>query len=118
MIRPTRRAVFLFAAGLPLAMLLIVAAPQWWTVCLQYAGVTIAAMLADHFSGPIFGRVNGTMMMLFSLAGAAGPLATGYLFDRFGRYREAALLLVAIFLVSCLSAVAQGRLKNPTPETV
>lgn len=58
MIRPTRRAVFLFAAGLPLAMLLIVAAPQWWTVCLQYAGVMIAAMLADAFLAFPLRRLN------------------------------------------------------------
>jgi MFS family permease len=72
---------------------------------------TIVAMLTDHFAGPGIGRVNGTMMMLFALTGAGGPLATGYLFDRFGGYLEAMLLIAGVFLLSCLFAAALGRMK-------
>jgi MFS family permease len=77
---------------------------------------TIVAMLADHFSGSSFGRVNGIMMTLFALVGASGPLVTGYLFDRFARYQESVLLMAGIFLMSCLFAVAQNRMKKPIPE--
>ncbi len=72
---------------------------------------TIAAMLTDHFGGPAFGRVNGTMMMLFALTGAAGPLTAGYLFDRFGRYLEAMLLISGVFILSCFFAAALARMK-------
>ncbi len=63
-----------------------------------------------------YGRVNGTMMMLFALAGAFGPLVTGYLFDLLGRYREGILLLAATFVLSCLFAAALGRMRRPGGE--
>jgi MFS family permease len=77
---------------------------------------TIAALLTDHFGGPGFGRVNGTMMMLFAFSGSLGPVTIGYIFDRLGRYREGALLLAAIFLCSCLFAAALEKLKRSGAE--
>ena len=58
MIRPTRRAVFVFAAGLPIAMFIVITAPQSWALCLEYAGAVILAMLADAFLAFPVRRLN------------------------------------------------------------
>jgi MFS family permease len=79
---------------------------------------TIAVMLADHFSGPAFGRVNGTMMMLFAATGALGSVATGFFFDLTGRYRESVALMAVFFLISCAPAAALERIKKPDKKPV
>ncbi len=73
-------------------------------------------MLADHFSVPAFGRVNGTMKMLFATMGALGSAATGYFFDLTGRYRESVLLMAVFFLISGFPAAALERVKKPAKK--
>jgi uncharacterized protein (DUF58 family) len=47
MIRPTRRAVLIFAAGLPLSLLLVSIFPAAWVFTLDYGGLVLLAMTAD-----------------------------------------------------------------------
>jgi uncharacterized protein (DUF58 family) len=46
-IKPTRRAVFIFAAGVPTALLLAIMAPALWSLPVLYAALVAAAMVAD-----------------------------------------------------------------------
>ncbi len=45
----------------------------------------------------LFGRVNGTMIMLFAAMGTLGPVATENFFDLIVRYRESVLLMAVFF---------------------
>lgn len=47
MIQPTRRAVLIFAAGLPLAVLVVSIAPAAWVFVLDYGVLVLLAILAD-----------------------------------------------------------------------
>ena len=47
MIQPTRRAVLIFAAGLPLALLVAGIAPSAWVVALDYSVLALLVILAD-----------------------------------------------------------------------
>ncbi|MFL6799746.1 MAG: DUF58 domain-containing protein [Xanthobacteraceae bacterium] len=49
MIRPTLRAVLLFLAGLPLALLVIIYDPRWWILSLNYACLLLLAAMTDVF---------------------------------------------------------------------
>ena len=66
---------------------------------------TASTLLADHFTGPGFGRLNGLTMMFFALFGALGGYITGYLFDIWNSYRIAFLLLSAILMVGSAAAI-------------
>ena len=57
---------------------------------------TTSAMLADQFSGPGFGKLNGSAVTIFALSGALGSFAMGYLFDRSGSYWSAFMVLAAL----------------------
>jgi MFS family permease len=74
---------------------------------------TASALLADHFAGPGFGKLNGSAMMIFALIGALGAYATGYLFDLSGSYWSAFLLLAAAHLAGAATAVPLGRMPKP-----
>lgn len=50
MVKPTRRAVFIFAAGIPPALLLAIVAPALWSLPVLYAAAVVAAMIADGLS--------------------------------------------------------------------
>lgn len=65
---------------------------------LGFVRPTASSLLADHFAGPGFGLVNGCAMMVFSLVGALGPVATGMLFDASGSYYAGFLLAGAMFI--------------------
>lgn len=70
---------------------------------------TASSLLADHFAGPGFGKINGAVMSCFALAGAAGPAVTGALFDATGSYRRAFWLVAAVFLLAAVFASGLGR---------
>lgn len=78
---------------------------------------TASALLADHFAGPGFGKMNGMVMLVFAFFGAAGSYITGFLFDVTGSYRSAFLLMAAVFLLGIAFAVPLGRMKRNGPET-
>jgi len=66
---------------------------------------TASALLADHFAGPGFGKLNGSVMTIFGLFGALGAFLTGYLFDISGAYRSAFLLLAIAHLAGAAAAI-------------
>ena len=47
MIRPTRRAVLLFAASVPLARVIALAAPSWWALSVEGAALVLAGLASD-----------------------------------------------------------------------
>ena len=47
MMMPTARAAFLFAGGLPIALILVTAAPDLWSVSLDYSVLVLVAVAAD-----------------------------------------------------------------------
>lgn len=73
---------------------------------------TASALLADHFAGPGFGKLNGSVMTIFGLFGALGAFLTGYLFDISGAYRSAFLLLAIAHLAGAATAVPLGRMQQ------
>lgn len=73
---------------------------------------TASALLADHFSGPGFGKINGLTMLFFSLSGAGGGYTAGYLFDTSGSYRSAFLLMAGVFILSAASAIPLATMKR------
>jgi MFS family permease len=77
---------------------------------------TASALLADHFAGPGFGKLNGSAMMIFALFGALGAFATGYLYDISGCYRSAFLLLAAAQLSGAAAAMPLGRMRPPATD--
>jgi MFS family permease len=79
---------------------------------LGLARPTASALLADHFSGPGFGKLNGSVMMIFALSGALGAFATGYLYDIVGSYRSAFMALAAVHLVGAAAAMPLGRMRR------
>lgn len=74
---------------------------------------TASALLADHFAGPGFGKLNGSVMMVFALFGALGAFATGLLYDFSGYYRSAFLLLAAVHVAGAAAAIPLGRMRPP-----
>ena len=50
MIKPTRRAVLIFAAGIPPALLLAIVAPGLWSLSVLYAAAVVGAMVTDALS--------------------------------------------------------------------
>jgi MFS family permease len=78
---------------------------------------TASALLADHFAGPGFGKLNGSAMMVFALSGALGAYTTGLLYDVTGYYHVAFLLLAAAHLAGAAAAVPLGRLQPRPPQT-
>ena len=74
---------------------------------------TASALLADHFAGPGFGKLNGSVMMIFALFGALGAFTTGYLYDVSGYYRSAFLLLAAVHVAGAATAIPLGRMRPP-----
>ena len=71
---------------------------------------TASALLADHFAGPGFGKLNGSVMTIFSLCGALGAFLTGYVFDISGSYKSAFLLLAAVNTAGAGAVVFLGRI--------
>jgi len=94
--------------------------PAWFYGGAALSGVgfglmrpTASALLADHFSGPGFGKLNGSVMTIFALSGALGSFAMGYLFDISGSYWSAFMVLAVLSLIGAGSAVTLGRMPRP-----
>jgi MFS family permease len=98
-----------FNQGMPPALFIVGAALSGSALGLTRP--TASALLADHFAGPGFGKLNGSVMMIFALFGAVGAYATGYLYDISGYYRSAFLLLAAAHLAGAASAIPLGRMR-------
>lgn len=47
MIRPTRRGVLLFAVGIPLALLIVIANPTFWVFSFDYGAIALVAIATD-----------------------------------------------------------------------
>ncbi len=77
---------------------------------------TVSTLTADHFDGPGFGKLNGAIMVVFSVFGALGAWATGALYDASGSYEEAFFLMAAIFGAGAVLAIALGRMEKPETE--
>ena len=71
---------------------------------------TASALLAAHFSGPGFGKLNGSAVTTFALAGALGSFLMGHLCDGSGSYWSGFTLLSAIPAAGAAAAVALDRL--------
>jgi MFS family permease len=71
---------------------------------------TASALLADHFSGPGFGRLNGSAVTVFALAGGLGSFVMGHLFDISGSYRSAFMMLAFASLAGAGAAITLGRM--------
>jgi MFS family permease len=63
----------------------------------------MGAIVLEIFQGKHYGSIFGTIMLAALAGGAAGPWATGFLYDRFGDYTIAFVIGIA---VSALSAIA------------
>ena len=74
---------------------------------------TASALLADHFSGPGFGKLNGSTGTIFALFGALGSFAMGYLFDISGSYWSAFMVIAVLSLAGAGAAVTLGRIYRP-----
>lgn len=68
-------------------------------------GVTsiMGAVVAEIFQGKNYGTIFGTIMFVALSGGAAGPLVTGLLYDRFGDYIAAFTIGFVLCLVSAAS---------------
>lgn len=97
-----------FTQGMPQALFYAGAALSG--IGLGLTRPTASALLADNFAGPGFGKLNGSVMMIFALFGALGSFATGYLFDISGNYRGAFMLLAAVNLAGAATAIPLGRM--------
>src|SRR6202140_1647906 len=47
MIRPTARAVVLFAGGIPLALLVVIVEPGWWGLTFDYGALALVVIATD-----------------------------------------------------------------------
>ena len=79
-------------------------------LALGFVRPTASSLLADHFSGPGFGLVNGCAVTAFSLVGALGPWVTGMLFDASGSYFTGFLVLGGMFVMSAACVVGLARI--------
>lgn len=75
---------------------------------------TASALLADHFAGPGFGKLNGSALTIFALSGAVGSFAMGYLFDLTGSYWSGFMVLAALSLAGAGAVVTLGRMDQPS----
>lgn len=94
--------------------------PVWFYSGAALSGVslglmrpTASALLADHFAGPGFGKLNGSAVTTFALSGAAGSFAMGYLFDISGSYWSAFMVIALLTLAGAGAAIALGRMERP-----
>ncbi|MHB8769826.1 MAG: MFS transporter [Syntrophales bacterium] len=98
-----------FKQGMPPALFIVGAALSG--AALGLTRPTASALLADHFAGPGFGRLNGSVMMLFALFGALGAFTTGLLYDISGSYRDAFLALAVAHAAGAASAIPLARMR-------
>jgi MFS family permease len=102
--------------------LLLVEAAEWWRVHLYVGlfGVAFGAVLpmravimAQHFSGPAYGRLMGAQQTMLALAIAGGPFLTGVLRDATGSYVAPWMAAVVMFVAAIPPILAvKGKTDN------
>jgi MFS family permease len=85
---------------------------------IAYGGVMplYASLARDYFSQKIMGTVFGAATMLSSLGMATGPLAGGWVFDKFGGYSWLFIASGALGLGAAAMAFAFPRPPQPQPQ--
>ncbi len=75
-----------------------------------------ASTMAEHFGRRSYGSVTAASGIPVAIAGSAGPIAAGALYDRLGSYGLALALTGAAFLLSavCVGATSPGKVHGPT----
>jgi len=111
----TRRCTLLLAYGLLTVgtSLLLLLQSDWGLmvmavlVGLGYGGsiVLLTLTAAEVFGNRSMGRILGTILVFFTAGGSLGPVAVGYLSDRFGDYRYAFGIVLLAALAAVLSAL-------------
>jgi MFS family permease len=99
-----------FVRGMPPSLFYLGAALSGAAVGLTRP--TASALLADHFSGPGFGKLNGSAVTTFALSGALASFVMGHLFDISGSYWSGFTLLAAISVAGAAAALTLGRLRQ------
>jgi len=66
---------------------------------------TASAIMADHFSGENFGKINGIAMCLFAIFGGFGAWFTGFLYDLHLNYYWGFSIASLMFMISGGSAL-------------
>lgn len=64
-----------------------------------------AAELADHFGRGVYGTVTALQGLPAAVAGAAGPVVAGWLYDRLGDYRLVFLLTAGGFVLAAAAVL-------------
>jgi MFS transporter, OFA family, oxalate/formate antiporter len=91
---------------LAISALLLVETQVWWRLYLYIAlfglvfGAVLpmrAAVMSQHFSGALYGRLMGLQATMLALATAGGPLLAGLLRDMTGSYAVPWLAAAAMF---------------------
>lgn len=79
------------------------------TACLigfGYGGVLVALTLTatEVFGLHAIGKILGSILIFLTAGGSVGPLAVGYMADKFGGYHPAFLMLTALSAIATLAA--------------
>lgn len=77
-----------------------------------------AAVMAQWYSGPSFGRIMGAQWTLAAFAGAAGPSLAGITRDITGGYDSVVMTLVAVLLGAALLTFLAGRQRMTVPDAI
>ena len=64
----------------------------------------VSPSVAEYFGMKSHGAIFGTIVFFGTLSGAAGPVIAGMLFDRFGSYDLAFMILAALAATGMLLA--------------
>jgi MFS family permease len=70
------------------------------------------SLRADYFGRKAYGTIWGVSLAIVNLGNMAGIVTTGFLADRFGGYREAFVVILAL---TCLSVLLLGLARRPRP---
>lgn len=102
----------ILAIGAMVALLLVKDTSQIWllyvyAICLGFAtglfSPTIVVGLADVFRGKSISAISGLLNTGIGFGGVIGPWLGGYLYDKLGNYQIAFIIVIAAFVVGCLS---------------
>jgi len=74
-----------------------------------------AALLREYFGRANYGIISGFMVGITAICGMVGPVFVGWIFDNWGSYHEAWLILFGIVIASLLILVTTPRRKILIP---
>ncbi len=80
------------------------------------AGPVFAALLTDRPHGPRFGFLIGLQNIAYGLGATLGPYLAGVLFDRFGNYALALLVMITSIVLSVAVVLAFARRLTALPR--